>query len=113
MGAHMARNLLKAKHDLVVFDINKDAMKNLESHGAKTALNPKELASVADCVITMLPSNPHVKEAYGGKDGVLQSISEGALLIDASTIDPAVAREVAAMAAEKKADFLDAPVSGG
>lgn len=64
-------------------------------------------------VVTMLPSNPHVMEVYGGEKGVFHGAAPGALLIDASTIDPSVARGVGTQAAEKGFRFVDAPVSGG
>ncbi len=68
----------------------------------------------ADHIITMLPSNPHVREVYlNGERGLLRDVGRDTLLIDASTIDPGVAREVAAAAAAKHAVMLDAPVSGG
>ncbi len=67
----------------------------------------------ADVVVTMLPSNPHVLEVYMGADGVFSKAKANALLIDASTIDPAVAQRVGARAAELRTRFLDAPVSGG
>jgi 3-hydroxyisobutyrate dehydrogenase len=67
----------------------------------------------ADVVITMLPSSPHVETAYTGDGGVLMAARKGTLLVDMSTIDPAVTRRLAAAAAERGLRFVDAPVSGG
>jgi len=61
----------------------------------------------------MLPNNAVVREVFTGKDGVLQTVQQGALLIDSSTIDPSVSQAMAAAAADKDATFVDAPVSGG
>lgn len=61
----------------------------------------------------MLPSSPHVQEVYLGSDGILSTIKGGSLLIDSSTIDPAVSIEVSKKASDKAAVFMDAPVSGG
>jgi len=64
-------------------------------------------------VITMLPSSPHVQEVYTGVNGILNTIKPNSLLIDTSTIDPSIAREVASKAAAANASLIDAPVSGG
>lgn len=61
----------------------------------------------------MLPSNPHVKEVYTGNNGILSSVKKGSLLLDSSTIDPAVSRQVGEQCQAKGASYLDCPVSGG
>ncbi len=61
MGKPMAKNLLKAGYDLVVNDINKDAVNELVEAGAASASSPKEVAALCDVIITMLPNSPHVK----------------------------------------------------
>ena len=71
------------------------------------------MAAASDVVITMLPSNPHVREVYCGADGVLEGARAGSIMIDSSTIDPNVAREVAASVAAAGSKLIDAPVSGG
>jgi 3-hydroxyisobutyrate dehydrogenase len=115
MGAPMAQNLLKRHHQVTVFDVNPLVVKQLVSaHGAKSAPSPAALAgSGVDVVVTMLPSSPHARAVYTGENGVLSTIKSGALLVDASTIDPTVSRELALAAAQKGAAFIDAPVSGG
>jgi 3-hydroxyisobutyrate dehydrogenase len=113
MGGHMANNVLKAGYPLVVFDVNKDAVQPLISKGAKSASTPKELASQVEQVVTMLPSSPHVQQVYCGENGLLQGVKPGSLLIDASTIDPLIARDVIKKAKEHKVTMVDAPVSGG
>jgi len=64
-------------------------------------------------VITMLPNSPHVKAVVMGPNGVLEGAKPGMIIVDMSSIAPLAAKEVAAMAAEKGIDMLDAPVSGG
>lgn len=113
MGNPMARNLLKAGHQLVVYDIIPSAAEKLSSFGAKTAPSIKQLTSEVEVVISMLPSSPHVKEAYLHPNGVLSGIKPGIIAVDSSTIDPHTAREVAAVAAKQNNPMLDAPVSGG
>lgn len=113
MGGHMAHNLLKAGHDVVVFDVSQDALDTAVSRGATQASSPAEVARQSDVVITMLPSNPHVRSVYEGPDGVLSGVSAKTLLIDSSTIEPDVARQVAQSASAAGARLVDAPVSGG
>jgi 3-hydroxyisobutyrate dehydrogenase len=113
MGAPMARNLLKAGHALVVYDVVARNVEALTSVGAVAAGSAKDAASKGELVITMLPSSPHVKSVYLGADGVLAGVAKGTTLIDSSTIDPHTAREVIAAAAEHGNPMADAPVSGG
>ena len=113
MGNPMARNLVKAGHELMVFDIFPAAVEKLVAAGAKVATSVADAGKNADIVITMLPSSPHVRDVYVGAGRLLASVKPGTLLIDSSTIDPHTAREVAAAAAQRKIVMLDAPVSGG
>ena len=113
MGAPMALNLLKAGHELVVFDVIAKSVERLVAAGASAADSARDAASRAELVITMLPSSPHVRTAYLGPEGVLAGVKPGTLLIDSSTIDPHTARDVAAIAARQGNRLADAPVSGG
>jgi 3-hydroxyisobutyrate dehydrogenase len=114
MGGPMARNLLKAGHQVTVFDLSAAAVSGLVEAGAKEATSPAAVAgSGVETIITMLPAAPHVKQVYLGDDGLLAHVSAGVLLIDSSTIDPMSAREVAKAAKENGNPMLDAPVSGG
>jgi 2-hydroxy-3-oxopropionate reductase len=113
MGKPMSRNLLKAGYELVVMDINPDAVNALASEGAGTAKTPKEVAERSDAVITMLPNSPQVKEVVLGAEGVIHGARPGSALIDMSSIAPLVSREVGRRLAEKGVEMLDAPVSGG
>ncbi|AHI28856.1 3-hydroxyisobutyrate dehydrogenase [Marinobacter similis] len=113
MGGPMASNLVKAGHDVTVFDLSKEAVQTLVSEGAKTADTAHEAAQGAECVITMLPAGQHVEAVYLGDDGLLAKLPEGTLVIDSSTIAPETARGVAEEATARNIPFLDAPVSGG
>ena len=111
MGSHMAGHLLKAGHDVTVFDLSKPAVEALVAEGARTADSGKAAAEGAECVITMLPAGKHVREVY--EKDVLPNVAKGTLLIDCSTIDVESARHVAALAEKAGLDMVDAPVSGG
>lgn len=113
MGGPMASNLLKAGHEVAVFDLNKQVLMNFERLGAKICNSASETCSKASFVISMLPSSPHVESLYLGSNGILKHISPNALVIDCSTIAPQVARKVAAEASQNGITMIDAPVSGG
>jgi 3-hydroxyisobutyrate dehydrogenase len=113
MGNPMARNLVKAGHELVVYDVFPEAIEKLVVVGAKAAASVADAARNAEVTITMLPSSPHVRDVCVGAGQLLASVKPETLLIDCSTIDPHTAREVAAAAAQRSIIMLDAPVSGG
>lgn len=113
MGRPMAKNLLKAGYSLVVYDINEAAVRELAEAGAQTASSPKETAEKCSVVITMLPNSPHVIDAVLGNNGVLEGAEPGTVLIDMSSIAPAVSKKISEKAKEKGVIVLDAPVSGG
>jgi 2-hydroxy-3-oxopropionate reductase len=112
MGKPMARNLLKAGHPLVVHNRSRGAVDELAAAGARAAGAPNEVARQADVVITMLPDSPDVQAVVLGPTGVLAGARTGSVLIDMSTIAPAVTRQIAAEAAKVGVKTLDAPVSG-
>ena len=114
MGGPMARNLLKAGHQLTVSDLSQSAVAGLVEAGATAAASIAELASSdVEMIITMLPAAPHVKGVYLGEDGLLAHVAPHVRLIDSSTIDPMSARQVAEAAAARGNSLIDAPVSGG
>ena len=113
MGLPMARNLIEAGHELILYNRTKQKAENLAGEGATVAGSPKEVAQNSSIVITMLPDSPDVEEVVAGEGGVLEGIKEGSLIVDMSTISPVVARDLAEKAREGGASMLDAPVSGG
>ncbi len=113
MGRPMAKNLIKAGHELVVCDFNKEAVADLVSCGAKAAENGAAIAAECDQVITMVPNSPHVRTAVLGKGGIIETAKPGFTLIDMSSIDPVESQKIGAELKEKGIDMLDAPVSGG
>ena len=113
MGAPMALNLVKAGHEVAVFDLVAAAMDPVVKSGARGARSAADAASGAQVVISMLPASQHVESLYLGEEGLLAHIADGALVIDCSTIAPQAARKVADAAAARGLDMVDAPVSGG
>jgi 2-hydroxy-3-oxopropionate reductase len=113
MGKPMAKNLLKAGHTLVVYDVVEAPVKELVEAGATAGTSPSDVAARNDLIITMLPNSPHVKKAVLGEGGVIEGARPGSVLVDMSSIAPLASREVAAELAKKGVEMLDAPVSGG
>jgi len=113
MGASMAKNLIKKGHELIVYDVNTQAVKELTNLGASASSSPAELAAQTSYIITMLPSHPHVNEVFTSKNGILSTIKKSSLCIDCSTIDIEAAKNISKLCAEKFVKFNDAPVSGG
>jgi len=113
MGGPMARNLLKAGHELTVFDLSATAVQGLADAGAKPAESAAQSVQGAEIVVSMLPASRHVEGLYLGDDGLLQQIVPGTLVLECSTIAPESARKVAAAAQGRGIRMIDAPVSGG
>src|SRR6202047_3974112 len=113
MGGPMSANLVKAGHEVTVFDLSRPALESLAKAGAKPATTVAAAVADAGIVITMLPAGPHVRLVYAGEGGVRGAAKKGALLVDSSTIDVDTARAVTETASKRGFDMLDAPVSGG
>lgn len=113
MGKPMARNLMKAGHQLVVFNIPADPAEELGGEGATVVKGSREVAEQSDIIITMLPDSPDVQKVVAGEGGVLEGLKPGALLVDMSSISPVVTKTLADQVRAKGAAMLDAPVSGG
>lgn len=113
MGKPMSLNLLRAGYPLVAHSRSPGPVAEVVKEGAESAATPRELASRADVVITMLPDTPDVEAVLTAENGVFAGMRPGCLVIDMSTISPVAARRLAAEAEARGAQMLDAPVSGG
>ena len=113
MGKPMAKNLIDAGYELIVYDIVEKALNEVVEHGAERGTSPKNVAENSDIIITMLPNSPDVRKAVLGENGVIAGVRKGQILIDMSSIAPLVSQEVARELEKKGVEALDAPVSGG
>jgi 2-hydroxy-3-oxopropionate reductase len=113
MGKPMAGNLLKAGFPVVVWNRTKSRADELVSAGARFGANPRDTASQADVLITIVSDPPAIEDILWGAGKALDGLRRGSTLIDSSTISPDLARRVATACAEKGVDYLDAPVTGG
>jgi len=113
MGLGMARNLLKARFGLTVWNRTASKAEGLVGEGAKLATSPADLAAGCDVIIICVSDTPDVEAVLLGEDGVLQGVQAGALVVDCSTISPIKTQQFAEALAGKGAYMLDAPISGG
>uniref|UniRef100_A0A2A4K6B3 3-hydroxyisobutyrate dehydrogenase n=1 Tax=Heliothis virescens TaxID=7102 RepID=A0A2A4K6B3_HELVI len=113
MGGFMAANLAKKGFAVRGYDPSKEALTAAAKNGIKEASSIAAAVEGADVVVSILPSNKVVLDAYLGNDGVVKHARKGALLIDSSTVDPNVPKQIFPVALESGQGFTDAPVSGG
>jgi len=113
MGRPMAAHLIKAGHNLTVFNRTKSKAKELIDAGAKWANSPQEVAKDQDFVCTMVGYPQDVREVVFGKEGIINTIKPGSIFIDFTTSKPSLAIEIAETLKKKEVLALDAPVSGG
>ena len=113
MGKPMAKNLIKAGHELFVFDRNPAANEEMKAAGANICASSADTVKNVDLVITMLPNSPQVKSVMLEEDKLADAMPKTAVFIDCSSINPVASREIAAELEKRGIDMLDAPVSGG
>ncbi len=113
MGRPMAKRLLAAGHELKVFNRSKAPVEELVRHGAEAAGSPGEAADKSDYTILMLPDSKDVQGVVLGEKGVIYGAKPGSIVIDMSTISPAVEREIYKSLKQRGVGYLDAPVTGG
>lgn len=113
MGKPMAKNLINGGYELIVYNRSHAAVEELLALGARPADSPREVAEQADVVITMLPDSPQVEEVIAGPNGVIEGIRSGSIVVDMSSINPMVIRQLSELLQQKGSHLLDAPVSGG
>ena len=112
MGRPMAKHMLAKGSELMVYDINLDAVADVVAHGAKSA-SLAEIGGECAVVFTILPSGDIVKAVLFQEGGVASTIKAGSVVIDMSSVTPVDSRYCSEALASYGVDFLDAPVSGG
>ena len=113
MGKPMAKNLLKAGHELFVYDRKEETMEEMRAAGATLCASSRDTVNGVDIVMTMLPNSPHVKSVMLEDDKLAECMPKTATFIDCTSINPVASREIAAELEKNGIDMLDAPVSGG
>src|SRR5260370_881039 len=112
MGFPMARRLIEAKHQLIVFDQRKDAVDKLVALGAQAASSPKDVADRAETVLASLPSLQASLEVATGAGGVIEG-RRARRFVDLSTVGSHMAVRIHDLLAKRNIVQLDSPVSGG
>ncbi len=113
MGASMARNLLKAGHEVFVYNRTREKAERMRPDGAAVCGSVGECAAGRDAVITVVGFPDDVREVYFGAGGILEAASPDTVLADMTTTPPSLAREIAQAAQARGLSALDAPVTGG
>lgn len=112
MGNPMSKQLLQAGYPVTVYNRHKDKEAELKEQGATTASTPKELIEQTDIVIIMVTDDKAIRELFEGENGLLKADESGKIVVNMSTVSPAVNKEMAELCRQQGNHFLDAPVSG-
>ena len=113
MGEPMARNLLRARGELRVWNRTAAKAEALRGLGATPCATPAEAAGGADIVMLCVPSSPEVYDLLTRPDGVLAGARPGTIVVDCSTIAPSASIQHERLCAERGVAMLEAPLSGG
>jgi 3-hydroxyisobutyrate dehydrogenase len=113
MGHPMGANLLKAGHELTVWNRTASRGDDLVAQGAKRAATPRDLAAASEVVITIVSDPPALESVLWGETGVFSGLRRGSVIIESSTVSPGLEKRAAAAAADLGSEFLEAPVTGG
>ena len=113
MGWRMGRLLVDAGHVVVAYDKSPDALALAEKAGAEPMADIASVAGRADVVITCVTDGPALADVIDGAGGLLESLDAGKTVIDTTSAEPWISKELGEKLVAKGVDFLDAPVSGG
>ena len=113
MGKYMAKNLLKNKYKVTGYNRSKQVLKELQKSGLDIATSPKQVALQSDIVILMLPSAKETGQIIFGKNGLVQGLKRGQIVVDMSTSNPVETTKLMKRLKKKGIHMLEAPVSRG
>lgn len=113
MGTGMSKNILKAGHELTVYDVRTEPLEMLSRLGARAAASPKEVGEASDAVFIMVLNVDQVKEVLLTENGLLAGLKPGATVIITATIGRSQVIEVSQLVEAKGIRIIDSPVSGG
>ena len=113
MGSPMCKNLIKAGHQVTVWNRTASRMDGVVAAGASRSASPRDVAAQSEITITIVSDSPDMEEVVLGQGGVIEGVGRDSVVIDMSTISPSSTRRVSSRLREKGAYLLDAPVSGG
>jgi len=112
MGGEMVNRLLGKGHSIIGYNRTRSKAEWLIKKGMKWGNTPREVATKADVVLSMVTNSVALKAVMEGPDGMLEAVTPGKVFIDISTVSPAYSRELAGKIRAKDGDLVDSPVSG-
>ena len=112
MGVPMSQSLIKAGFPVIVYNRSKEKEESLKASGAGVASTPAALIKQTDVVILMVTDDKAIDDIFRGENGLLSAGTGVKIIINMSTVSPAISREIAAACAKQGNQYLDAPVSG-
>lgn len=112
MGIPMAQRLLKAGYPVTVYNRNRTKETPLKTVGAATAENPAALIAKTDVIFIMVSDDQAIRDIFSGENGLLNMPTNGKLIVNMSTVSPAISREFGGICRKQGNEYLDAPVSG-
>ncbi|MGX9576245.1 L-threonate dehydrogenase [Mesorhizobium sp. f-mel] len=113
MGFGMAASLRRAGFEVTGFDVNEQMVARLVANGGRGAQTPAQAAQAADVVVSVVVNAAQTEAILFGADGVAETLPDGAVFVSSATMDPDVARNLAARLETTGRLYLDAPISGG
>ncbi len=113
MGKPMAGHILQHGFPLTVYNRTRSRAESLVDAGAEEAASPGEVAGASEVIITMVSDTPDVEEVVAGPNGIIEGINPESVVVDMSTIAPAMERTLDEKLQEVQCTLVDAPVSGG
>ncbi|MGX9176532.1 L-threonate dehydrogenase [Mesorhizobium sp. BHbdii] len=113
MGFGMAASLRRAGFEVTGFDVNEQMVARLVANGGRGAQTPAQAAQAADVVVSVVVNAAQTEAILFGADGVAETLPDGAVFVSSATVDPDVARNLAARLETTGRLYLDAPISGG
>ncbi|WP_406825592.1 NAD(P)-dependent oxidoreductase [Pedobacter sp. KACC 23697] len=112
MGIPMAEQLVKADYSVIIYNRSKDKEAALKEMGASTAETPQELIKATEVIVIMVADDAAIEQIFNGAEGLFSAEISGKIIINMSTVSPAISKEMAIMCKKRGAEYLDAPVSG-
>ncbi|HJZ77693.1 MAG TPA: NAD(P)-dependent oxidoreductase [Vicinamibacterales bacterium] len=112
MGGRMAARLLSKGHAVIGYNRTRSKAEALTGDGLRVAATPRDVAAAADVTFVMVANSDALKSVAEGDDGFIAGLGPGKIVVDMSTVSPALSRELASRVRAKGADMVDAPVSG-
>jgi len=112
MGGNIAARLLESGHQVTGYNRTRAKAQWLVDRGMKWANSPRDVATAADVIFTMVTNGEALTSVAAGDSGLLAGLSSGKYCVDMSTVGPDISRRLASNVRERGADMIDAPVSG-